>query len=130
MKKSLELVSSKKLLHSLVIITAYLTLGGLPWYSAGKGSACSAGDPILIPASGSSPGEGRVHPLQYSWASLVAQMVKNPPALWETGVRSLGWEDPLEEGMAAHSNILAWRIPMDKGAWRTTAHGITKSQQD
>ena len=44
---------------------------------------------------------------------MVAQMVKNPPALWETCVRSLGWEDPLEEGMAPHSNILAWRIPMD-----------------
>ena len=49
-----------------------------------------------------------------SWASLVAQMVKNLPALWETWVRSLGWEDPLEEGMATHSSILAWRIPMDR----------------
>ena len=49
------------------------------------------------------------------WASLVAQMVKNPPAMWETWVRSLGWEDPMEEGMATHSNILAWRTPMDRG---------------
>ena len=49
-------------------------------------------------------------PLQYSWASLVAQLVKNPPAMWETWVRSLGWEDPLEKGMANHSSILAWRI--------------------
>ena len=51
------------------------------------------------------------HPLQYSWASLVSQLVKNPPAMWETWVRSLGWEDPLEKGTATHSSILAWRIP-------------------
>ena len=51
-------------------------------------------------------------------ASLVAQMVKNPPAMQETWVRSLGWEDPLEEGMATHSCILAWRIPMNRGAWQ------------
>ena len=50
-------------------------------------------------------------PLQYSWASLVAQLIKNLPAMWETWVGSLGWEDPLEEGMATHSSILAWRIP-------------------
>ena len=53
-------------------------------------------------------------------ASLVAQSVKNLPAVWETWVRSLGWEDPLEEGMANHSSILAWRIPMDRGAWQAT----------
>ena len=56
--------------------------------------------------------------LDLSWASLVAQMVKNLPAMWETWVRSLGWEDPLEEGMATHSSILAWGIPMDRGVWR------------
>ena len=50
------------------------------------------------------------------WASLVAQLVKNPPAMWGSWVRSLGWEDPLEEGMAVHSSILAWRISMDRGA--------------
>ena len=55
-------------------------------------------------------------------------MVKNLPATWETWVRSLAWEDPLEEGMAAHSSILAWRIPMDRGAWLATVHGVTKSQ--
>ena len=54
-------------------------------------------------------------------------MVKNPPAMQETWVRSLGWEDPLEEGMAAHSSILSWRIPMDRGAWRATVHGVAKS---
>ena len=60
-------------------------------------------------------------------ASLVAQMVKNLPAMCETWVWSLCWEDPLEEGLATHSSILAWRIPMDRGAWRATVHGVTKS---
>ena len=50
-------------------------------------------------------------------ASLVAQTVKNPPAIWETWVQSLGWQDPMEEGITTHSSILAWRIPMDRGAW-------------
>ena len=62
------------------------------------------------------PGEGIGYPLQYSWDSLVAQMVKNPPAMWEIWVLSLGWEDPLEEDMATHSNILVWRIPIDREA--------------
>ena len=59
---------------------------------------------------------------------LVAHLVKNPPATQETWVPSLGWEDPLEEGMATHSCIPAWRILMDRGAWWATVHGITKSQ--
>ena len=65
-----------------------------------------------------------------TWASLVAQMVKkkNMPVTWETWVRSLGWEDPVEEGMAIHSGNLAWRILMDIGAWWATVHGVTKSQ--
>ena len=54
-------------------------------------------------------------------------MVKNPPAMQETWVQSLGSEDPLEEGMSTHSSILAWRISMDRGAWRATVHGVTKS---
>jgi len=62
------------------------------------------------------------------WASLVAQMVKNPPVMRETWVWSLGWEDPLEKGMATHSSILAWRIPMDRGAWRAIVYGVAKSQ--
>ena len=65
----------------------------------------------MIPGSGRSTGEGIGYPLQYSWASLVAQLVKNPPAVQETPVRSLGWEDPLEEGKATHSSVLSWRIP-------------------
>ena len=56
-------------------------------------------------------------------------MVKNPPAMWETWVQFLGWEDPLQEGMATHSNVLAWRIPMDRGAWQATVHGVTKSHR-
>ena len=77
---------------------------------------------------GRSPGEGIGHPLQYSWASLVAQQVKNLPAMQETWVRSLGWEEPLEEGMATHSSILALRIPMDRGAWQATNQATAKSQ--
>ena len=64
----------------------------------------------------------------YSLASLVAQVVKNLPAMWETWVQSLGWEDPLEEVMENHSSILAWRIPMDRGAWRATVYGVAKSR--
>ena len=58
----------------------------------------------------------------------MAQMAKNQPAMWETRVRSLGWEEPLEEAMTTHSSILAWRILMDRGASWATVHGITKSQ--
>ena len=58
----------------------------------------------------------------------MTQLVKNLPAMQETWVRSLGREDPLEEGMATHSSILAWRIPKDRGAWQATVHGVTKSQ--
>ena len=75
--------------------------------SVGKESAWNAGDPGLIPGSGRSSGEGIGYPLQYSWASLVAQLVKKSPAMQETWVQSLGWEDPLEKGKAAHSSILA-----------------------
>ena len=78
--------------------------------SAGKESTCNVGDTGLIPWLGRSPGEGIGYPLQYSWASLVALMVKNLLGMWETWVWSLGWEDPLKEGMATHSSILAWRI--------------------
>ena len=58
----------------------------------------------------------------------MAQMVKNLPAMQETWVQSLGWEDPLEEGMAIHSSILAWRIPIDRGTWQATVHGVAKSR--
>ena len=58
----------------------------------------------------------------------MAQTEKNLPAVWETWVQSLGWEDSLEEGVATHSSVLAWRIPMDRGAWQATVHEVTKSQ--
>ena len=98
-----------------------------PGSSAGKESACNAKDPGLISWSGSSPGKGISNLLQYSWASLVAQIVKNLPAMWETWAQSLGWEDPLEEGLVNHSSILAWRILMDRGAWWATVHGVAKN---
>ena len=61
-------------------------------------------------------------------ASLVAQIVRNPPEMKKTWVQSLGWEDPLEEEMAIHSSILAWRIPMDRGVWPATVHRVAKSR--
>ena len=61
-------------------------------------------------------------------ASLVAQTVKNLSVMWKTWVQPLGWEDLLEKEMATHSSSLAWRIPMDRGAWQATIHGIAKSQ--
>ena len=90
--------------------------------SAGKESACNEGDPGSIPGWGRSAGEGVGYPFQYSWASLVAQLVKNPPAMQETPVWFLGGGDPLENGKATHSSILAWRIP-----W-TVVHGVAKSR--
>ena len=100
----------------------------LPDSSAGKESVCNAGDPSSVSGSGRFPEEGTGYLLQYSWTSLVAQAVKNPPAIQETWVESLDWEDLLEEDMATHSSILAWRIPRDRGAWLATIHGVSKSQ--
>ena len=80
-----------------------LTLG-LAFTSVGKESACNVGDPGSI--LGRSAGEGIGYPLQYFWASHVAQLVKNPPAMQETWFQSLGWEDLLEKGMATHSSML------------------------
>ena len=83
---------------------------GFPGSLAAKESTCNAGDLSLIHGSGRSAGEGIGYPLKYPWASLVAQMVKNQPAMREIWVLSLGWEDPLEKGMAIHSSILAWSV--------------------
>ena len=81
----------------------------------------------MIAGLGISPREQISYPFQYSWASLVALLVKNPTTIWETWVRSLVWEDPLEESMATHFSILTWRILMDREAWWATVHGVTKS---
>ena len=82
-----------------------------PDSSVGKEPACNAGDPGSIPGSKRSTREGIGYPLHYSWASLVAQLVRNPPAMRETWVQSLGCEDPLDKEKASYSSILAWRIP-------------------
>ena len=90
-----------------------------PGSSAGKESTCNAGGSWFSSWVRKILWK-RVDYLWYSWASLVAQLVKNPPAMWETWLQSLGWEDPLEKRKATHSSILAWRIP-----W--TVHGVAKS---
>ena len=113
--------------HTHTYIYTYLTV---PGSSAGKESACNVGDPNSIPGLGQSPGEGIGYPLQYYWASLVAQMVKNPPIIWETWVQSMDLEDPQEEGMVTQSKILAWRLAMDRGAWKATVHGLQRFGHD
>ena len=95
----------------LMIKWMYGGCWGFPGSSTGKESACNAGDPGLIFGSGISPGEGIDYPLWYSWASLVAQMVKNPSAMWETWIWSLGWEDPLEEGVQPTPVFLPGETP-------------------
>ena len=82
-------------------------LMGFPDSSIGDETTCNARDPSSVPGFGRSPGEGTGYPLQYSWVSLIAQLVKNPPAMQESWVQSLGWEDPLEKGKAINSSILA-----------------------
>ena len=93
-----------------------------PDSTVGKESACNARDPGSIPGWGRPTGEGTGYPLQYSWASFVAQLVKNPPAMWETRVRWLDWEDPLEKGKPTHSSILAWRIQAKSRTWLSDFH--------
>ena len=92
------------LLNSLVSPNSFV---GFPGSLASKDSTCNVGDPGLIPGSGRSPGERIGYPHQYSWASLLAQTVKNPPAMREAWAQSLGWEDILEKGWATHSSNLA-----------------------
>ena len=98
-----------------------------PGSPAGKGSACHAGDAGLIPGSGRSPGEGIGQPLRYPWASLMAQTVKNLSIMLETWVRSLGWEDLLEEGMATPLQYSCLENSVDRGAWWAPVHGVTES---
>ena len=100
---------------------------GFPGRSAGKESFCNAEDPGSIPESGKSPGEGIGYSLLYSWTSLVAQRVKNLPTMQETWIQSLGWEDPLDKGMAIHSSMLAWRIPYRGASW-AIVHRAANSQ--
>ena len=100
---------------------------GFPSSSADKESACNAGDPSSIPGSGRSPEEGIGYPFQHSLGSLVAQLVKNLPATEETWVQSLGWEDPLEEGMVTTPVFLPGEFPWTRGDWWAAVHGVAKS---
>ena len=123
----LEKCPFRPLAHVLTGLFVFLWLGfkSFPDSSVGKESTCNAGDPGLVPGSGRSAEEQIGYPLRYSWTSLVAQLVKNLPAVWETWVRSLGWEDPLKKVKATHSRILAWRIP-----WTTLSMGSQRVRHD
>ena len=90
---------------------------GFPDCSVGKESTCNAGDSSLIPESRRSAGEGIAYPLQYSWASIVAQLVKNPPAMWETWIRYLGWEDSPREGKGYALQYSGLENSMDYSPW-------------
>ena len=103
---------------------------GVPDGSVDMESTCNAGDPGSIPGLGRSTEEEIGYPLQYSWASLVAQLGKNLPVMWEAWVRSLGWEDPLEKEMATHSSILAWRIPWREESGRLQSTGLQRVEHD
>ena len=103
---------------------------GFPGGSYGKASACNTGDLGSVPGLGRSPREGIGYPPWYSWSSLVAQMVKNPPAMQETWVQSLDWEDPPEKGMATHSSILAWRIPWTEEPGGLQSMGSQRVRRD
>ena len=101
---------------------------GFPGSSAGKKSTCNCRNPWFDSWVRKFPWRRDRLPTPVFLGFPGGSMVKNPPAMWETWVWSLAWEDPLEEGMATHSSILAWRIPVDRGAWQVTVHGVTKSQ--
>ena len=103
---------------------------GFPGSLADKESTCNSGDPSSIPGSGRFARERIGYLLQYSWASLVAQTVKNLPAMWATRIQSLGQEDPLEEGMATHSSILAWKIPQTDEPGGLQSMGSQRVRQD
>ena len=103
----------KQFMGTIFLDSIYMcqyTIFIFPDSSSGKESTCIAGEASLIPGLGRSTGEGIGYPLKYSWASLVAQLIKNSPVMRETRIWSLGWEDPLEKGNTC-SSILAWRIP-------------------
>ena len=114
--------------HICFIIPSFCQQIHIPSCSTGKESSRNSGDPSQIPGSGNSPGEGIDYPLQYSGASLVTQVVKNPPAMWKTWVQSLGWEDPPGGG---HGNPLQYSSienPHGQRSWRGTVYGVPKSQ--
>ena len=123
---SLEISNLSVPFPLLLLILDYYTITGFPDSSVGQESTCNAGDPSLIPGSERSPGEGKGYPLRYSWASLVAQLVKNLPAMQETWVWSLGWENPLEKGKVTHSSILAWKFHEPYSPWGCEELDVTE----
>ena len=114
------LVARTRLLSWTYLLKLNSLRSGFPGSSVGQESACNAGDPSSVPGWGREPGVFLVLP--------VAQMVKTLSAMLQTWVWSLGLDDPRQEGMASHCRILAWRIPMNRGAWWATGHGVAKSQ--
>ena len=112
------------------LLAALEAVLGFPAGSAGKESACNGEDTGSIPESGRSPGEGNGNPLQYAWASLLARLVKTPPAMQEAWAQALGQQDPLEEEMATHSSILAWRIPWTEEPGGLQSVGSQRVGQD
>ena len=113
-------------LYTLSICLIHCFFGGLSRVWQGHGIKAIARCHLRALWVRKIPGEGRSCPLQYSWASLVAQMVRNLRAMQETWVQSLGREDPLEEGMATHSNIPSWRIPRTEEPGRLQSMGLQK----
>ena len=101
-------------------------LEGFAVSSAGKESTCNAGDPSLVLGLARSAEEGIGYPPQYPWTSLMTQVVKNPPALRETWVQPLSWEDPLVKGTATHCNILVWRISWTVHPWGCKESDMTE----
>ena len=99
-----------------------------PGSSDGKESVCNVGDPIWIPGLGRCLGKGKSYLLQYFWASLLTQMVKNLRAMREIWVTFLGWEDPPGEGHGNPLQCSCLKNPMDRGAWWATVHGVAQSQ--
>ena len=113
------------LLHRVQVLNLFSLDKGFPDSSVGKEGMCNTLNQGSLPGSGRSPAEGIGYPFRYSQASLVAQLVKNPPTMRETWIRSLGWEDPLMKGKATHSSILAWRIP-----WTAQYMGLQTVRHD
>ena len=116
------------LIQVTVILRPSMSSLGFPGSSAGKESACNAGDPNCIPGSGRSPGERIVYKLHFLGLPWWFSQSKIRLQCSRPGFDPWVGKILLEEGMATHSSILAWRIPMDRGAWWTTVHGVAKSQ--
>ena len=114
---------------NIYCLAQLITVRGFAGSSAGEESTCNAEDPAWIPGLGSSLGDEIGYPLQYSWASHIpggSDSKESSCSVGDLDWTSLVWEDALEESMATHSSILAWRMPMDKGAWWATIHAVAE----